>query len=71
MPLPSVSDRIKELPGQALRTVFVGIGQLLLAADKARAQIMGSADAPAQDAERAAQHTQRPAADAAGRPARR
>ena len=36
MPLPQVSDRIKELPGQALRAVFAGVGQLLLAADKVR-----------------------------------
>ena len=39
MPLPQVSDRIKELPGQALRAVFTGVGQLLLAADKVRAQL--------------------------------
>ena len=68
MPLPSVSDRIKELPGQALRTMFAGIGQLLLAADKARAQIMGSVDAPAQrparDAGRPAQGGERPAQEA-------
>ena len=39
MPLPQVSDRIKELPGQALRAVFTGVGQLLLAAEKVRAQL--------------------------------
>ena len=48
MPLPQVSDRIKELPGQALRAVFAGVGQLLLAADKVRAQLGGPADAPAE-----------------------
>ena len=48
MPLPQVSDRIKELPGQALRAVFAGVGQLLLAADKVRAQLATPADEPAQ-----------------------
>jgi hypothetical protein len=47
MPLPQVSDRIKELPGQALRAVFAGVGQLLLAADKVRAQLAAPPDAPA------------------------
>jgi hypothetical protein len=36
MPLPQVNDRIKELPAQALRAVFAGIGQVLLVADKIR-----------------------------------
>jgi hypothetical protein len=36
MRLPQVSERIKEAPGQALRGVFAGIGQLLLIADKLR-----------------------------------
>ena len=44
MPLPQVSDRIKEIPGQALRAVFAGVGQLLLAADKVRAQLAGPED---------------------------
>ena len=46
MPLPQVSDRIKELPGQALRAVFAGVGQLLLAADKVRAQLAAPPDEP-------------------------
>jgi hypothetical protein len=48
MPLPQVSDRIKEFPGQALRAVFAGVGQLLLAADKVRAQLATSEDEPGQ-----------------------
>jgi hypothetical protein len=50
MPLPQVSDRIKEIPGQALRAVFAGVGQLLLAADKVRAQLAAPPDEPAQPA---------------------
>jgi hypothetical protein len=33
---PQVSERIKEVPAQALRGVFAGIGQLLLITDKLR-----------------------------------
>lgn len=36
MPIPQVTDRIKEAPALALRALFAGIGQLLLAADKVR-----------------------------------
>src|SRR5580700_2301074 len=36
MPLPQVNERIKEVPAQALRAVFAGIGQVLLVADKIR-----------------------------------
>jgi hypothetical protein len=36
MRVPQVSDRIKEVPAQALRGVFAGIGQLLLLTDKLR-----------------------------------
>jgi hypothetical protein len=36
MPLPQVNERIKEIPAQALRAVFAGIGQVLLVADKIR-----------------------------------
>jgi hypothetical protein len=38
MPIPPVNDRIKEAPVVMLRAVFSGIGQLLLAADRARAR---------------------------------
>src|SRR6266513_3940320 len=31
MPIPHVTDRIKEAPAVALRAVFAGIGQLLMA----------------------------------------
>ncbi len=51
MPLPQVNDRLKELPAQALRTLFATIGQLLLAADRLRArtaeQLSGSGGATA------------------------
>jgi len=51
MPLPPVNDRIKEIPAQALRAVFAGIGQMLLIADKLRAraveQVSGPDAAPA------------------------
>jgi hypothetical protein len=36
MRVPQVSERIKEVPAQALRGVFAGIGQLLLITDKLR-----------------------------------
>ncbi len=36
MPLPQVNERLKEVPAQALRAVFAGIGQVLLVADKIR-----------------------------------
>ncbi len=38
MPLPQVNDRLKEIPAQALRTVFATIGQFLLGADRFRAR---------------------------------
>jgi hypothetical protein len=41
MPLPQVNDRLKEIPAQALRTVFATIGQVLLAADRLRAKAAG------------------------------
>ena len=41
MPLPQVNDRLKEIPAQALRTVFATIGQVLLAADRLRARATG------------------------------
>jgi hypothetical protein len=51
MPLLQVNDRLKEIPAQALRTVFATIGQVLLAADRLRAkaagQLSGSGEATA------------------------
>jgi hypothetical protein len=41
MPLPQVNDRLKEVPAQALRTIFASIGQLLLVADRFRARAAG------------------------------
>jgi hypothetical protein len=47
MPLPQVNERIKEVPAQALRAVFAGIGQVLLVADKIRNRTAEQASAPA------------------------
>jgi hypothetical protein len=65
MRVPQVSERIKEVPAQALRGVFAGIGQLLLITDKLRNKT------PAADAPRArTPERSEPAADAAvGEPA--
>lgn len=43
MGIPQVSDRIKEAPAHALRAVFSGFGQLLLAAERLRHQADGTA----------------------------
>ncbi len=48
MPLPQVNDRLKEIPAQALRTVFATIGQFLLGADRFRAR---TAEQPASSGE--------------------
>ena len=57
MPIPQVTDRIKEAPAVALRAVFAGIGQLLMAVDKIRAQMQEQATstAPGQQRPGAAQ----------------
>ena len=51
MPLPQVNDRLKEVPAQALRTLFATVGQLLLAADRIRTraaeQLSDNGEAPA------------------------
>ena len=51
MPLLQVNDRLKEIPAQALRTVFATIGQVLLVADRLRAraaeQLSGSGETTA------------------------
>ena len=47
MPIPQVTDRIKEAPAVVLRAVFAGIGQVLMAVDKIRAQ-MEQATSPAE-----------------------
>ena len=46
MRVPQVSDRLKEIPAQALRGVFAGIGQLLLITDKLRNKTPADADVP-------------------------
>jgi hypothetical protein len=38
MRIPQVTDRMKAAPTQALRTLFAGIGQLLMAADRAKSR---------------------------------
>jgi hypothetical protein len=58
MRVPQVSDRIKEVPAQALRGVFAGIGQLLLITDKLRNK------APADVARARTPERSRPAAGA-------
>src|SRR5215469_17791509 len=57
MPIPQVTDRMKEAPAVALRAVFAGIGQLLMAVDKIRAQMQEQAtsSAPGQHRPSAAQ----------------
>src|SRR6516162_128653 len=47
MPIPQVTDRIKEASAVVLRAVFAGIGQLLMAVDKIRAQNQEQHTAPA------------------------
>src|SRR3984957_10744289 len=70
MPLPQVNDRLKEIPAQALRTVFATIGQVLLAADRLRAkaagQLPGSGEATVT---RPADHTPPPASPPPAKPA--
>lgn len=46
MPMPQLTDRIKEAPAMALRAVFAGIGQVLLAVDKLRNDVLDKASAP-------------------------
>jgi len=46
MRVPQVSDRLKEIPAQALRGVFAGIGQLLLITDKLRNKTPAGTDVP-------------------------
>ena len=73
MPLPQVNDRLKEIPAQALRTVFATIGQLLLVADRFRAraaeQLSGSGESPAAGPENQAPAAAPPAAPPAPRAA--
>jgi hypothetical protein len=47
MRMPGVTDRMKEAPTQALRTVFAGIGQLVLAAEKMMSRTTAADPAPA------------------------
>jgi len=58
MRVPQVSERVKEAPAQALRTMFAGIGQLLSASDKLRGK-SATDEAPA-EAKAAAPETATP-----------
>ena len=71
MPLPQVNDRLKEIPAQALRTVFATIGQLLLAADRLRAKAAGQLSGSGEStATRPADQTPAPAPRPPAKPAR-
>jgi hypothetical protein len=50
MRVPQVSERIKEVPAQALRGVFAGIGQLLLITDRLRNKTPADAGVPREKA---------------------
>lgn len=41
MPIPNVSERMKEAPAHALRVMFAGIGQALLISDRMRRRLRG------------------------------
>lgn len=75
MPLPQVNERIKEVPAQALRAVFAGIGQVLLVADKIRnrtvQQISGTAAVAAPPGQAPASEPATEPAAGAGEPAGR
>src|SRR5215831_13332801 len=68
MPIPQqVTDRIKEAPAVVLRAVFAGIGQLLMAADKIRAQLQEQAtSSPAHQQRPSTAQPPRPPADETG-----
>ena len=68
MPLPQVNDRLKEIPAQALRTVFATIGQVLLVADRLRARVAGQPSGSGQAA--ATRPADRAPAPAPPRPAK-
>lgn len=68
MPLPQVNDRLKEIPAQALRTVFATIGQVLLVADRLRARVAGQPSGSGQAA--ATRPADRTPAPAPPRPAK-
>ena len=68
MPMPQVTDRIKEAPATVLRALFAGVGQVLLAVDKVRADVLDhhkKAGAPPEQGRAAAAETG-PAARPAG-----
>ena len=71
MPLPQVNDRLKEIPAQALRTVFATIGQVLLVADRLRARVAGQPSGSGQaTATRPADRTPAPAPPRPAKPAK-
>jgi hypothetical protein len=71
MPLPQVNDRLKEIPAQALRTVFATIGQFLLVADRLRARAAGQVSGSgAATATRPADQAPAPAPPSPAKPAK-
>ncbi len=66
MRVPQVSERLKEVPAQALRGVFAGIGQLLLITDKLRNKAPAGHDVPRARAPEPAAPAEVPVAAAAG-----
>src|ERR1700728_3223579 len=49
MRVPQTTGRVRRGPGQALRAVFTGIGQMFLAADRLKEQVESAADAKSSD----------------------
>jgi hypothetical protein len=49
MRVPQTTGRVRRGPGQALRAVFTGIGQMFLAADRLKEQVESAADAKSGD----------------------
>ena len=60
MRVPQVNERVKELPAQALRGVFAGIGQLLLVTDKLRNKTPAGQQASRASQARPASQARRP-----------
>ena len=69
MPMPQLTDRIKEAPAIMLRAVFAGVGQLLLAVDKVRNDVLNHEQAPKTAAAPGQPGTGQPAQPGTGQPA--
>ena len=65
MRIPETTNRMRHGPGQALRAVFTGIGQMFLAADRLKEQVESSADGgPGQGSGNRADQSGRPGSTA-------